>query len=64
MNHPYRLVKTLGDLASVLGADREASVARELQRFLKRNVRGTYHIYQNILRHILRRAKSLLLLPV
>lgn len=38
---PYRLVKTLGDLASVLGTEREASVARELTKVFEENVRGT-----------------------
>ncbi|MFZ0280256.1 MAG: 16S rRNA (cytidine(1402)-2'-O)-methyltransferase [Bacteroidales bacterium] len=38
---PYRLVKTLGDLTSVLSPDREASVARELTKVFEENVRGT-----------------------
>jgi 16S rRNA (cytidine1402-2'-O)-methyltransferase len=38
---PYRLVKTLGDLASVLGFEREASVARELTKVFEENKRGT-----------------------
>ena len=38
---PYRLVKTLGDLASVLGSEREASVARELTKVFEENIRGT-----------------------
>jgi 16S rRNA (cytidine1402-2'-O)-methyltransferase len=38
---PYRLIKTLDDLASVLGIDREASVARELTKVFEENIRGT-----------------------
>lgn len=37
---PYRLVKTLEDLSSVLGPEREASVARELTKVYEENVRG------------------------
>jgi 16S rRNA (cytidine1402-2'-O)-methyltransferase len=38
---PYRLVKTLGDLASVIGPEREASVSRELTKVFEENVRGS-----------------------
>jgi 16S rRNA (cytidine1402-2'-O)-methyltransferase len=38
---PYRLVKTLEDLASHLGPDREASVSRELSKIYEENIRGT-----------------------
>lgn len=38
---PFRLVRTLGDLASVLGPEREASVSRELTKIFEENIRGT-----------------------
>ncbi len=38
---PYRLVRTLNDLASGLGADREASVSRELTKIYEENIKGT-----------------------
>jgi 16S rRNA (cytidine1402-2'-O)-methyltransferase len=38
---PYRLVKTLTQLAEVLGEDRNASVSRELTKIHEENVRGT-----------------------
>ena len=38
---PYRLVKTLDDLASHFGPDREASVSRELTKIYEENIRGT-----------------------
>ena len=38
---PYRLVKTLGDLASVIGPEREASVSRELTKVFEENIRGS-----------------------
>jgi 16S rRNA (cytidine1402-2'-O)-methyltransferase len=38
---PFRLVKTLDDLASVFGTDREASVSRELTKVFEENYRGT-----------------------
>ncbi len=38
---PYRLVRTLDDLASHLGAGREASVSRELTKIYEETVRGT-----------------------
>jgi 16S rRNA (cytidine1402-2'-O)-methyltransferase len=37
---PYRLVKTLEDLAGLFGPDREASVARELTKVFEENIRG------------------------
>lgn len=38
---PYRLVRTLEDLAAILGADRRASVSRELTKIYEETVRGT-----------------------
>lgn len=38
---PYRLVKTLNDLASSFGPDREGSVARELTKVFEENIRGS-----------------------
>jgi 16S rRNA (cytidine1402-2'-O)-methyltransferase len=38
---PYRLVKTLNDLASHFGPEREASVSRELTKIYEENIRGT-----------------------
>jgi len=38
---PYRLVKTLEQLAQVLGADRPASVSRELSKLHEETVRGS-----------------------
>jgi 16S rRNA (cytidine1402-2'-O)-methyltransferase len=38
---PYRLVKTLLELASHFGPDREASVSRELSKMYEENIRGT-----------------------
>lgn len=37
---PYRLVKTLQQLAEVLGADRQASVCREISKVHEESVRG------------------------
>jgi 16S rRNA (cytidine1402-2'-O)-methyltransferase len=37
---PYRLVRTLGDLISVFGPERQASVSRELSKIHEENVRG------------------------
>jgi 16S rRNA (cytidine1402-2'-O)-methyltransferase len=37
---PYRLVKTLEELALHFGADREASVSRELSKLYEENIRG------------------------
>ena len=38
---PFRLVKTLGDLASVFSPDREVCVSRELTKVFEENLRGT-----------------------
>jgi 16S rRNA (cytidine1402-2'-O)-methyltransferase len=38
---PYRLAKTLSDLAEQLGPEREASVSRELSKVYEENLRGT-----------------------
>lgn len=38
---PYRLVKTLNELAVHFGADRNASVSRELSKMFEENIRGT-----------------------
>lgn len=38
---PYRLVKTLDELAEHLGPDREASVSREISKIYEENLRGT-----------------------
>jgi 16S rRNA (cytidine1402-2'-O)-methyltransferase len=38
---PYRLVKTLEELGTHLGADRKASVSRELSKMFEENKRGT-----------------------
>lgn len=38
---PYRLVKTLGQLAEVFGGERNACVARELTKKFEENRRGT-----------------------
>ena len=38
---PYRLVKTLQELALHFGSDREASVSRELSKMFEENTRGT-----------------------
>jgi len=38
---PYRLVKTLGDMAEYLSPEREASVSRELTKVFEENIRGT-----------------------
>ena len=37
---PYRLIKTLEDLAVYFGADREACVSRELSKLFEENIRG------------------------
>ncbi|HEX2975437.1 MAG TPA: 16S rRNA (cytidine(1402)-2'-O)-methyltransferase [Bacteroidales bacterium] len=37
---PYRLVKALEEFSSVFGADREASVSRELSKIYEENIRG------------------------
>jgi 16S rRNA (cytidine1402-2'-O)-methyltransferase len=38
---PYRLVKTLDELAISFGPDREACVSRELSKIYEENIRGT-----------------------
>ncbi|HKK43839.1 MAG TPA: 16S rRNA (cytidine(1402)-2'-O)-methyltransferase [Bacteroidales bacterium] len=38
---PYRLVKTLNDIATHFGSEREACVSRELTKVYEENVRGT-----------------------
>jgi 16S rRNA (cytidine1402-2'-O)-methyltransferase len=38
---PYRLVKTLDDLAECFGADRKACVSRELTKIFEENIRGS-----------------------
>ena len=38
---PYRLVKTLTQLADCLGAERQASVSREISKVHEETVRGT-----------------------
>ena len=38
---PYRLLKTLKQFAEVFGADRQASVAREISKIHEEHVRGT-----------------------
>ncbi|MBO7338340.1 MAG: 16S rRNA (cytidine(1402)-2'-O)-methyltransferase, partial [Paludibacteraceae bacterium] len=38
---PYRVLKTLTQLAEVLGADRKASVSREISKIHEETVRGT-----------------------
>jgi len=38
---PYRLVKTLDELSNYFGADRNASVSRELSKIFEENIRGT-----------------------
>jgi len=38
---PYRLVKTLEELAFHFGPEREASVSRELSKMFEENIRGT-----------------------
>ncbi|HLN54678.1 MAG TPA: 16S rRNA (cytidine(1402)-2'-O)-methyltransferase [Bacteroidales bacterium] len=38
---PYRLVRTLGDLATIFGPEREACVSRELSKIHEENMRGS-----------------------
>jgi 16S rRNA (cytidine1402-2'-O)-methyltransferase len=38
---PYRLVRTLEDMGSFFGPDREACVSRELTKVFEENIRGT-----------------------
>lgn len=49
---PYRFIRTLGDLISVFGPEREACVSRELTKIFEENFRGTLsdisgHFMQN-----------------
>lgn len=48
---PYRLTKTLSDLAGLFGPGRNASVSRELSKIYEENIRGTlsylYDYYTN-----------------
>lgn len=38
---PYRLVKALDEMTAVFGAEREASVSREISKLFEENIRGT-----------------------
>ena len=38
---PYRLIKALDEMAIVFGADRQASVSREISKIYEENIRGT-----------------------
>lgn len=38
---PYRLLKTLDELISIMGADRQASVSREISKLFEEHVRGS-----------------------
>jgi 16S rRNA (cytidine1402-2'-O)-methyltransferase len=38
---PYRLVKALDEMTAVFGAEREASVSREISKIFEENIRGT-----------------------
>ena len=38
---PFRLVKTLNDLSTVFGLDRQASVSREISKIFEEHIRGT-----------------------
>jgi 16S rRNA (cytidine1402-2'-O)-methyltransferase len=38
---PYRLVKALNEMVIVFGAEREASVSREISKIYEENIRGT-----------------------
>jgi 16S rRNA (cytidine1402-2'-O)-methyltransferase len=38
---PYRLVKALDEMTIIFGADREASVSREISKIYEENIRGT-----------------------
>ena len=49
---PFRLVKTLTQLAEVLGSDRQASVSREISKFYEETKRGTlYELAQYYTQH-------------
>lgn len=43
---PFRLVKTLGDLAETFGAEREASVSREISKLHEETRRGSLSLLQ------------------
>lgn len=45
---PHRIVRTLQELAAVLGAERPAAVSREISKLHEENVRGTL---QELLKH-------------
>ena len=38
---PYRLVKTLNEMAAFFGSERQASVSREISKLFEENLRGT-----------------------
>jgi 16S rRNA (cytidine1402-2'-O)-methyltransferase len=38
---PFRLIKTLNELAEIIGPDRNASVSRELSKMFEENIRGS-----------------------
>jgi 16S rRNA (cytidine1402-2'-O)-methyltransferase len=38
---PFRLVKALDEMAAVFGAERDASVSREISKIFEENIRGT-----------------------
>lgn len=44
---PHRILKTLEELSTVFGADREASISRELTKIFEENVRGTLSDIKN-----------------
>ena len=44
---PYRLVKALDEMTIVFGAEREASVSRELSKIYEENRRGTLAFLSN-----------------
>ncbi len=44
---PYRLVKALDEMAEVFGAEREASVSREISKIFEENIRGTLSFLSN-----------------
>ncbi len=52
---PFRLVKTLEQLAEILGEERKASVSRELTKIHEENARGTlkeliYHFNSKVVK--------------
>ena len=44
---PYRLIKALDEMAAVFGAEREASVSREISKIFEENVRGSLSFLAN-----------------